>query len=543
MINHVKILIICTISFIFSTNIYVPIDFPTIQNAINNAENFDYIFVNGGSYDECILIEEKSIFLIGNEIENNFPRINCSLQDSSVITVQNIIENPVNISGFILNGNEISNGLIIQNSIVEINNIEIVNITSFGIYASNSSIEIENIFIDNPGDNAEILIKVYNSELNLNFGIIENFITNELNSSVFVALNSIVTMGNILVQNNQTFDDGTFKIFNSDFNGNNLNFINNQLNFGQGGAIYIFHSNVEIKNSYFENNSAPIGGSISSQFSILKLKNSNFIENSSNSGGAISHTSDSLYIDNCQFKSNISGNGGAIFAYSSLVSINKSLCVDNFSNLFGGCLLISNGELVITFSNIINNESLMQDNISSNSSDIFILNSVIQKDLNYYYNFLLFDDSRLFISNSVFDITELFEMENEMTVLSQNNFDIEDVTIPLFIDEDIYFPNPESVLIDNANFNFEFNDTILIEIDSTLYWGEAPDIGWIEFIPENSLGDINSDLVIDIMDIILLKSIIQDNETINEIQFDVSQDGEVTILDLILLIQFIVVSG
>ena len=542
MINHLKILIICTISFIFSTDIYVPIDFPTIQDAINYAENFDYIFVNGGNYDECIFIEGKSIFIIGNEMENNFPIINCSLQGTSVITVQNISENPVNISGFILNGIDISNGLNILNSEVELSNIEIENVKPLGLYGINSNIQIENLIIQNPGENTEILMKFFNSNINFNSGVLENFSSNELNSSVFIALNSIVSMGNVLIQNNNTFDDGTFRIFNSDFIGNYLSFINNQLDFGQGGAIYSFHSGVEIKNSYFENNSAPIGGSISSQGSSLKLNNSFFIENSSNTGGAISHTSDSLYIDNCQFKSNISENGGAIYAFSSFVSINKSLCIENYSNLFGGCLLIRNGELIITFSNIIKNESLMRDNISSNSSDIFILNSVFQKEINYYYNFLLFEDSRLFISNSVIEFTELLDMENEMMVLSQNNFDIEDATIPLFIDEDNYFPNPESILIDNASFNFEFNDSTSVEIDSILFWGEAPDIGMMEFIPGEELGDVNSDGVNDIMDIILLSLIIQNNIIMIEIQFDISQDGEVTILDLILLIQ-IIISG
>ena len=47
----------------------------------------------------------------------------------------------------------------------------------------------------------------------------------------------------------------------------------------------------------------------------------------------------------------------------------------------------------------------------------------------------------------------------------------------------------------------------------------------------------------DILDVILLKEIIQNNSIFFEINIDISQDGSLNILDLILLIQLILDNG
>jgi len=542
MVNHLKILIICIISFIFSTNIYVPWDFPTIQDAINSAEDYDYIFVIGDSFMECIFINEKSISIIGEESDGIYPEIQCSLQDSSVITVQNIIENSINISGFILSGFNVSNGINILNSEVELSNIEIKNVKPFGLYGLNSNIQIENLNIQNPGENTEVLLKFFNSNINFNSGILENFSSTELNSSILVALNSVINTSNLLIQNNHTFDDGTFKIFSSQFTGDNLNFINNRLDFGQGGAIYTFHSEIDIQNSFFENNSAPMGGAISAQSTKMRLTNLVFTGNSSNNGGAINQSSDSLFIQNCQFIENIAEHGGAINIYSAYVSLNKSLCLENFGNFSGGCILINSGELILSFSNILNNESLLRDNILSNNSNIYIFNSIFEKVDYLYYNFQLYDNSQVYIFNSAFDFSEV-ENDNEFLILGQNNIDIEDLATPLFLNDNSFIPHSESILIDNAQFNFEYNDSFYIQLDSLLYWGDAPDIGMVEYVPIELLGDINADGIKDIMDIILLSLIIYENDTNIVITYDFFQDGVLNIFDLLLLTQHIIING
>ena len=64
-----------------------------------------------------------------------------------------------------------------------------------------------------------------------------------------------------------------------------------------------------------------------------------------------------------------------------------------------------------------------------------------------------------------------------------------------------------SPCIDSGINYFDFQNGIIIDINVNSYNGEAPDMGAYEFIPnveecESFLGDINSDQVLDILDIL-----------------------------------------
>ena len=85
------------------------------------------------------------------------------------------------------------------------------------------------IIIKNPGENAKFYIQLTNSDAVLNFGELSNLVSTDLNSKIFYSISSTVQMNNFYIQNNQTFDDGTFRIFNSRFIANNLTFENNQI--------------------------------------------------------------------------------------------------------------------------------------------------------------------------------------------------------------------------------------------------------------------------------------------------------------------------
>ena len=423
MVNWYKILIIFSIPFIFSATIYVPEDFEIIQDAVDFAEEYDSIFVDSGNYPECLEIEEKSISIIGNPQE--YPTIACVVELGIVFQMMNFTQKSVNISNFKLNGNGIARAIKFNETTLGLYNIECEDFDESAIYGSNSFLNAENLIINNPGENAKFYIQFTNSDVVLNSGELSNLASNELNSKILYAIGSTIQINNFLIQNNLTFDDGTFRIFNSQFSANNITFNNNHLEFGQGGAIYSFQSDLDISNSVFENNSAPIGGAISAQSSKVNLFNSIFKNNSSNSGGAISHSSDSLFIKNTQFESNQSENGGALHIFSSFVEFHKSLCRGNFSNLSGGCMSIVNGELSLTFSNILKNESFLRENIKSNNSQIFILNSIFEKVDYLYDNFQFYDETQAYISNSIFEFSDLQNIENDNIVITQNNFNSE----------------------------------------------------------------------------------------------------------------------
>lgn len=50
----------------------VPEDYPTIQQAVNAAENGDIVLVSNGTYYENVVIYGKSISVIGKDTSNTF---------------------------------------------------------------------------------------------------------------------------------------------------------------------------------------------------------------------------------------------------------------------------------------------------------------------------------------------------------------------------------------------------------------------------------------------------------------------------------------
>ena len=175
-------------------------------------------------------------------------------------------------------------------------------------------------------------------------------------------------------------------------------------------------------------------------------------------------------------------------------------------------------------------------NISGYNSDVFILSSILMKEDELYNNFYLSENSHLFISNTLMEISDIFLFNEDNLVFSEYNIDLSNIINPIFNDEYSYIPHTESILINNGNFNLQIYDTIYYQIETFEYWGNFPDIGAIEYIPQEELGDVNFDGIIDILDVILLVKIIQSNVIIPQIQYDLLQDGEINILDILLLV-------
>jgi hypothetical protein len=535
------IILFFTISLLFTDVINVPSDFPTIQEGINNANHSDSIFVDGGEYHECITIQNNSINLIGVITENDTSKIMCEYSDSSIINIESNVDNHIIISNFYLGGEHISNGINIIESNVELNEIHLSNFNGIGINIENSEVDINNFIVDNPGLFAERIIKSYQSELELENGIIENFHSTELNSSIIISLNSNLDLIHITIQNNSIFEEGTIKLYDSHFISQNSQFINNHLEYGHGGVINAFQSNIEIINSNFENNGSPLGGAIYSASTSIKCINSNFFQNSSNNGGAIYQSGDSLQIKNCLFSGNVSEIGGAISTVFADVIFEKSICENNIAQLEGGCFQISSGNLFIGFSNIINNHSLFNGaSYSVNNTSLFMLSSILLNEIEPNNNISLNQNSQLFLSHSLFNISDLFTLDENQLVSNQNNFIYNGNGNQIIFENDSYFPNPQSLLIDNGRFNLTFEDSIYYEVEPFFIWGEYPDIGAFEYYDVENMGDINSDEIIDILDIILLLKIIQSDSIDPQIYFDLYPDNEINILDIIELVKLIV---
>jgi parallel beta-helix repeat protein len=121
--------------------IRVPQDYPTIQEAINQANPGDTIQVSSGTYHENLFIN-KTLTLLGED------RANTIINGSRCETVIQVNLTTVRINGFTIKGG--SNGIVLEecnNSVIKENN---VNCTSAGIWLlhSNNNTVSDNIVTD-----------------------------------------------------------------------------------------------------------------------------------------------------------------------------------------------------------------------------------------------------------------------------------------------------------------------------------------------------------------------------------------------------------
>ena len=123
--------------------------------------------------------------------------------------------------------------------------------------------------------------------------------------------------------------------------------------FPNGGALCIYNSDdVVIKDCYFYNNNARLGGAIyiensnprieSSVFRANGRKHSDNIEILTSAGGAIYIKNSTPYLHDLKFSRNGANDGAAIFLDHSSPKISNTLIVENFASGYAGAIFIYN---------------------------------------------------------------------------------------------------------------------------------------------------------------------------------------------------------
>lgn len=338
----ISFLLLLTSSVIcLSQNILnVPLDFGSIQEAIDFSQNGDIILVAPGEYYENITIEDKEI-----SVESHFANSN----DIDLINQTKII------------GQQEGD----YNRVVDIQNTDYTAISGFyisggtsttthanGIYIANSTVMVSSVHVANnqqpntQSDGAGIHCHACNLELNNSY-ILNNH-AGDYGGGVYGQNASIVNILNCQINlNNADISGGGFFIDSSSEGTITNSILNNNTAGADGGGVYTSASELIVSNSTISNNSA------------------NFY---AGHGGGLSGWWDSqILLNNCIVRSNSSNTGGGVYVFNSNLSLNYcEISLNNAENDGGGVTLSS----TMSGNNHVFSNCTFYDNTVSSTSNI-----------------------------------------------------------------------------------------------------------------------------------------------------------------------------
>ena len=167
-------------------------------------------------------------------------------------------------------------------------------------------------------------------------------------------------------------EDSDVSVFDSSFSNNSTSAISDG-----GAGLYADNSSVSVYDSSFSNNAAPFGGGLVARLSAVVIERSTFTENIATNdgddyGGAAVYTYDGeINIVNSRFVRNESaGVGGAVELYDGPVTISGSTFIGNKAQQ-GPAIDVygDDSPLVVTGSSFINNVNTTDNNVDSSYDD------------------------------------------------------------------------------------------------------------------------------------------------------------------------------
>lgn len=476
------------IDFSFQT-MYVPDDYPTIQNAITDSVDGTTIIVRDGTYTGQ---GNRNIDFMGKAIvlrSENGPEnciIDCQASEADphrAFDFHNREDANAILDGFtITNSNEAFGGAIRCSSYSSptIQNCHIINNMAAhggGIYCSSNPV-IKNCLIEN----------------NIAGGL--------WGSGGGICASTSPQIENCIIRNNMAIDEG--------------------------GGLAFSGTNPSVCNCQIINNSAKYGGGIYSSARNLIVENCQTTGNKANSGGGfyVYTTSANIKIDNCT----ISGNwaiseqydtdgGGGIYCAGASAKITNSILWNNIA-IRGTEAFLSSLDTEMT---------LLYSNISNNPDSIYVRNGTINWDLGNLNTDPHFTGPGYWDSNSTpDDTTDDYWIEGDYHLKSQAGRWIP--SSDSWIMDDIssrcidagnpgYSLNDEPVSATNKRINLGYYGGTTEASKTPDNWSLTSDItndgmvqhedmfhqvtGWL-FTEDNQNGDLNRDGVIDFVDFVYL---------------------------------------
>ena len=450
--------------FLLAETIYVPDDYPAIQEAINISEDGDEIIISPGTYQENLNIHCKAITLAS---------LYYTTQDTSYIS-QTVIDG--NHFDSVINIGNIDNGSIILCGLTLTNGH---GHSGGGLIANNANLILDQLYIHN----CQAL--QYGGG-----GIRIDDASSLLMSNLVITSNSAALYGGGII----LMDCDNVILSDSEITDNSSN--------SMGGGIVFYNSPAYLENVHISNNSSLIyGGGMFSQYcSQVEMHNctiDNNILNYSESfgGGYFSFEDEYVMIENSVVSYNTAAFAGGINIRGwndCVVDINNVLISHNGSTLSGGGISILRSEVNITNSEIEGNRSNEGGGLFIFlSQDFFLGNVLIQGNkvtksgggIAMYNSYGLLENvtikenqaergGAIFFSNS----NPLFSTENPCNIYSNNCnlrgngselFSLEPVSI--YIDT-FTVQQPSSYHVtDLSSFDITIQTGLIEQIDADLY--------------------------------------------------------------------------
>jgi hypothetical protein len=294
----------------------------------------------------------------------------------------------------------------------------------------------------------------------------------------------------------------------------------------------------------FQGGGISVRGGISLENSIIRNNNSE-----SKAGGIKILVPGSSYINNCIIKNNYATWGGGIGLWSDNINeflvISNSIISGNHTTVDGhssGTAFYADSDNPnVTFINttIANNTSgapIYFFTINSTTSNMIlnIVNSIIYNNENNGAHTIGAEPG---INQELINISYSNIQESTNSDEYEINWYLEDMNLsidPEFVEDDPYFNlSSNSPCIDAGTSDIDFNGIP----DITDFYGEAPDMGASEYMPNQQNGDLNGDGSVNVIDIVALVNIILND--LDTQGADYNGDGSVDVIDVVALVHFI----
>ena len=203
-----------------------------------------------------------------------------------------------------------------------------------------------------------------------------------------------VKISNSYFEGNTAPIGGAITTHGNDITVDNSTFISNKAA-DDGGAIYVKGNNVKIQNATFVNNSAHFAGAVRVEGNYVNVLNATFIGNkaisdgvSKSQAGALGISGNNVNIDSSYFANNTAeGDAGAIGVKGSHIKVTNSQFYSNHADPFNHDLNTGLGGAIYTMgNNVTYDNAIFRYNTAVNGSALFVDGVASLKNIVFYRN-------------------------------------------------------------------------------------------------------------------------------------------------------------